>query len=465
MARVGLRRLPIRIRLTIAFTAVIAAVLGAGGLVLATEFARDFDAILDEQLEARLVDASAVLAESSNPQQALASGAEPLSQVYGPDGRLLATTTRAARSRLLSATEVRRAVERELVVARRSTPRGDVRVSAGPARTVDSPALALAVAEPLAARDAALARLRALLLIAGPLALLLAVYAGYQVASAALRPVARMRDRAERITEHDVAERLPVPETRDEIAALGQTLNALLERLDSALARERRLLADASHELRTPLTILRAEIQLALRQERSARELRQALASAEEQTKRLSRLANDLLVLARADQGRLPLRPEPLIAREVLASAARRSMGAAEAAARSIVIDPDSTLDSVLIADPDRTAQALDNLIANALAHGDGEVTLSVRDHDRRVELHVADRGPGLSRDLEGRAFERFSRGDRARSGAGTGLGLAIVAAIAHAHAGSAGARNRPDGGADVWISLPAASAHSALSR
>ena len=175
--------------------------------------------------------------------------------------------------------------------------------------------MVVAVGNALASHDGALERLRTLLLLVGPFALLLASYAGYQVAGAALRPVERMRRRAEQITEHDAAERLPVPDTRDEIEALGRTLNELLERLDAALARERRLLSDASHELRTPLTVLRTGIQVALRRERDVDELRAALESAEHEAGRVTRIAEDLLVVARADQGRLPLRLEPLVAR------------------------------------------------------------------------------------------------------------------------------------------------------
>jgi two-component system, OmpR family, sensor kinase len=347
---------------------------------------------------------------------------------------------------------VRDAVRARINIDRTGTSAGAARVAAGRAR---GPSLVVAVGEPLARRDEALDRLRDLLFIAGPLALLLATYAGYQVAGAALRPVERMRARAERVTEHDSSERLPVPETNDEIEALGLTLNELLGRLDAALARERRLLSDASHELRTPLAVLRTEVQLALRDERDVGELRAALASVGHEAERLSRLADDLLVLARADQGRLPIRAEPLDAGELLAAAAARAASAAEAAGRTVLAEPhDGPL--VVAADADRAAQALDNLVANALAHGGGAVALRARRANGRVELHVTDHGEGFPDGLLERAFERFSRADPARSGEGTGLGLAIVGAIAAAHGGDAGARNLAGGGADVWISLPA---------
>jgi two-component system, OmpR family, sensor kinase len=380
------------------------------------------------------------------------------------DGRVLASTSRLGRARLLSSADARRASRAELRRERVETPTGAVRVRARPGRGPDGELLAVAVGDPLARPDRALSRLRGLLFVAGPFALLLATYAGYQVAGAALRPVERMRARAEQITERDTAERLPVPPTGDEIADLGHTLNQLLERLDAALERERRLLSDASHELRTPLTVLRTEVQLALRGEQDAQELRAALESVASEAERLSRLADDLLVLARADQGRLPIRGARLDAQELLEAAARRARGSAVAAGRRVVASAPGG-DPALFADSDRAAQALDNLVANALAHGRGDVTLTAREVAGRVELHVTDQGEGLPEELLERAFDRFSRGDPARSSAGTGLGLAIVAAIAHAHEGGVGVRNLPAGGADVWMSLPTAASGDSAPR
>jgi heavy metal sensor kinase len=455
--RPAFRRLPIRLRLTIAFAGVLTVVLGASGVVLYTEFDRDLDEVIDRDLNARAADMAALVAEGRDPQRTLAASGERLAQIYGPAGRLLASTAAFSGTRALTGEQVREAARERLRIDRTDTPVGDARLRAVPASGGDGEPVVIVVGEPLARTDSSLDRLRELLLIAGPLALLLATYAGYQVARAALRPVERMRSRAEQITEHDTTERLPVPMTRDEIEALGHTLNELLGRLDAALGRERRLLSDASHELRTPLSVLRTEVQLALRGERDARELRGALESVGHETERLSRLAEDLLVLARSDQGRLPIRGEPLGAHELLEAAARRAQAAASASGRRVVAEQQGEDGAVALADPDRAAQALDNLVANALAYGRGEVRLSAREVEGQVELHVADQGDGFPPELLERAFDRFSRGDPGRSGEGTGLGLAIVDAIARAHGGRAGADNRPGGGADVWISLPSA--------
>jgi two-component system OmpR family sensor kinase len=453
--QLAFRRLPIRLRLTIAFAGVLTSVLAVGGLVLFTEFRGDFDKVIDENLTSRAADAAALVA-TGRPDAGLMRSREKLAQVYDAHGALAASTPALARARLLTVAEARRAGRGHLRVWRVDTPVGESRVQVRVAHSAAGP-LAVAVAEPLDRRDHSLDRLAELLLIVGPLALMLATYAGYQVAGAALRPVERMRVGAERITERDTAERLPVPGTNDEIEALGRTLNELLARLDGAILRERRLLADASHELRTPLSVLLAEVQVALRGERDTAELRAALEAVEHEARRLSRLASDLLVLARADGGQLPVQPEPLGARKLLADAAGRAAAAAAASGRALEIDAPPEL--VLLADPLRAAQALDNLVANALAHGDGDVTLAAEPAGDWVELHVRDEGHGFPDGLLERAFERFSRGDPGRPGGGAGLGLPIVASIAQAHGGEAGATNLPGGGAEVWLSLPAAGA------
>jgi signal transduction histidine kinase len=327
-------------------------------------------------------------------------------------------------------------------------------VRAVPTRREDGRRTVVAVADSLARVDQSLDRLRTLLLFAGPLALLLASIAGYEVAGAALRPVERMRRQAQLITDQRLSERLTPPAADDEIGALALTLNDLLARVETAVARERRLVSDASHELRTPLTTLRAEVDLALRGERDAAELRSALESASEETARMSRLADDLLVLARADQGRLPLKRETIRSGDLTTAAAGRARAAAGEAGRTLTATGDGE-DLIVVADRDRVVQALDNLVGNSLLHGAGAIELRALAAGEFVELHVVDEGAGFPEPLLERAFERFARGDEAPSGSGSGLGLSIVEAIASAHGGYAGARNRPEGGADAWIALP----------
>jgi two-component system OmpR family sensor kinase len=217
--------------------------------------------------------------------------------------------------------------------------------------------------------------------------------------------------------------------------------------------RASQLVSDASHELRTPLTALRTEVDLALLGNRDAGELRAALTSAAAEIRRVCRLADDILMLAQADHGKLPLQSLPMEPRELLEAAAGRARAAAWTRHRQIVVR-DLAAGTPLRGDPDRAAQALDNLVSNALKHGSGTITLTARDEGTLLGLHVADQGSGFAEDMAANAFQRFTRGKRARE-CGSGLGLSLVAAIAQAHRGVATIGNLPDGGADCCIALP----------
>jgi signal transduction histidine kinase len=311
----------------------------------------------------------------------------------------------------------------------------------------------LVVGSSLDDRNAALHSLDTLLLTAGTAALLLASFVGYLAITAALRPVEAMRRRAAEISAAEAGRRLPLPAAEDELRRLAETLNLMLGRLEEAIEHERAFVDDASHELRTPLATHRAELELALRYASSEEELRAAITSAVAEAERLSRLAEDLLVLARASEGKLALRLEGVPAMPLLESVRDRMATAAAAAEREVSADGADGIS--VTGDRPRLEQALGNLADNALRHGRGPVTLWARDQDGRVRLGVTDEGHGFPAEYLPRAFERFSRGDPARTGEGAGLGLAIVEAIARAHGGEAGAENRPGGGAEAWIELP----------
>ena len=444
-------RLPIRLRITLTFALVMAIVLAAtGGFV----YVRVGDALLtsvDQTLRSQATEAATRAHDEHGLVDPDASGGTTLAQLLDGNGTV-ARTTLAGLTPLLSPAEAARVgaggvVWRSLTLQK---PSGDWRVLAVPARGGG----AVAVARSLEPREETLHRLLHELTIAFPLALLLAAVAGYALAAGALRPVEAMRRRAAAVTATRPG-RLPVPRSRDEVSRLAVTLNDMLERLEAAFQHERRFLSDASHELRTPLALLRAELELALRRPRTAAELELALRSAAEETERLSRLAEDLLLIARADQGALPIRREHTPAADVLATVAERFAVRARSHAQTVHVED---VDAVLDADPLRVEQALGNLVDNALAYGGGSVTLAARLRDGVVELHVTDDGPGFPEDFVERAFDRFSRADDARGRGGTGLGLSIVALIAHAHGCGAGASNRPTGGADVWFAVPAAS-------
>ncbi len=445
-----LRRLPIRVRLTLPFALAMAAVLVAVGAFVYLRVGSTLLGTVDEGLAAQATEAESRLEDDEAPlldRDAIDSAS--VAQQLSADGKVL-------RSSVAGLPALVDARTRGMALAGRT-----VRIS-GPAPGLNgewrlqaeraSGGTVLVIGSPLTSRDESLDRLRREFLVAAPAALLLATLAGYLLAGAALRPVDAMRRQAEAIGAKTPDRRLPVPPADDEIARLASTLNDMLDRLEAALQHEQRFVSDASHELRTPLALLRTELELALRRPRSHDELELAVRSAAEETERLTKLAEDLLLIARSDQSSLPIRRQPVEARAVLDGVARRFEPRADELGRVVAVEPgeDATLD----ADPERLEQALGNLVDNALTHGGGAVSLAVRADGERVELHVVDEGPGFPPGFAERAFDRFSRGDDARGRGGAGLGLAIVQSIAASHGGSAGVANRDGGGADVWIAL-----------
>jgi two-component system OmpR family sensor kinase len=432
-----------------------AVVLVAVGAFVYSRVGSDLDHALDTSLRTRADDlaATATAAGGDAVEQVrprLVERDESLAQVIGPGDDVLYGSPGFENAPLLGGDELARAHRGPVFIDRDSVAGFDERV-----RLLARPAdgRVAVVGATREDREEALGSLRDVLLIGGPIALVLAALAAYGVATAALRPVNAMRGEAAEISRLGSGRRLPVPPGSDELAQLGGTLNEMLARLERSAERERAFVSSASHELRTPLALLKAELELALREGRSPQELRDAVASAAAESDRLVQLAEDLLVLARADEGRLPVRPEPLDAGELLATTARRFEARAAESGRELHVAGANGL--ALHADRLRAEQALANLVDNALRHGEGAIELVAEPAGEGVRLHVLDRGPGFDPGLDGRAFERFTRGDRARSRGGTGLGLAIVEAIARSHGRAAGAEARDGGGADAWIELP----------
>jgi two-component system OmpR family sensor kinase len=459
--RAALSRLSARLRVTLAFAGAMAVLLAGAGLFLYLRLGEQLDVTVDQGLRSRAGDVTALARQAGSGlngggRSPLTERGESLAQIVAPSGRVVDGSPGLRDRRLLSGDELRRARAGTVLVDRADPPVGDdgLRVLATPvsARGVH---LIVVVAASLEAAREAQQDLGRLLLLGFPIALLLASLAGYGAAAGALRPVESMRRRAREIQATRPGRRLPVPPSHDEVARLGGTLNEMLDRLEEALARERAFVADASHELRTPLAILKAELELALRDADSLEGFRDAITSAAEETDRLVQLAEDLLVLARSEHGRLPVRVGEADAAELLAAVVQRFGDRAAARGASLEVDaPDGLVVSV---DALRLEQALGNLVDNALRHGGTTIGLAARAGTAGVELHVSDDGPGFPPDFLPRAFERFTRADPARGRGGTGLGLAIVAAIAEAHGGRADAVNRAEGGADVWLALPEA--------
>ncbi len=453
-----MRALPIRVRLTLAFAVVMTAVLAGMGFFVYVRVANALVTSVDQSLALQAREAQGHAQEGRSLVDPDVAGGSTLAEFVTPTG-VVTRSSPAHLQLLLPKQDLSRIAGghrlRGSISLRR--PSGDWRylAVAGGGGTV------VVVARSLEAREESLHRLFRELLFASPLALLLASLAGYGLAAAALRPVEAMRRRAAAVSG-TAPGRLPVPSSRDEISRLATTLNEMLGRLEAAFDHERRFVANASHELRTPLAMLRTELELALRRPRSHGELEDAVRSAAQETNRLSQLAEDLLLIARADQGALPIRTEHVAVDDLFSTVADRF--ARRAHERAQEVDARPTRASV-DADPVRIEQALANLVENALAHGAGAIDLFAVERGDVVELHVADAGAGFPDGFLERAFDRFSRADEARSRGGSGLGLSIVALIAQAHGGSAHAANRPEGGADVWLTLPRTRATQSDSR
>jgi signal transduction histidine kinase len=448
------RSWPLRLQLTLAFASVVALVLAATGVLIYTEFRRNLDQVVHDDLAERSVAFRGLAASNVAPARIVALSGERFAQIYAPDGSVAASSRALGRQRLLTPAQ--------LAAARRATIRA-VRQPIAPTETGVLVAAfpigggrVAAVAESRDERERELDHLSTLLLICLPGALLLASLTGYQVAGAALRPVERMRARAAAIGDAELGERLPEPGTGDELDRLAGTLNELLERRQQALALERRVVSDASHELRTPISVLRTRLDVALRGPGDTASLREALEGAQADVARLARLADDLLVLARADEGRLPLRAEPLDVQDLLEAAVARHAAAAARAGRPLAAAVEVDGGAVVLGDADRLAQVLDNLVVNALRHGAGAITVVARraPSGPAIEIVVRDAGPGFPADFLPKAFDRFSQ---VVPGEGSGLGLALVEAIVRAHGGSVAASAAPGGGAEVRIGLPPA--------
>ena len=449
------RRLPIRVRLTLIFAAAMLFVLTACGVVVFERVRSQVDARIDLEVSRQ---ASALLSQIVSSRSGLAQGVthpqdrgRQVAQVLDSDGRVVASSPGLKRVPLLIGRQLQAALRHRVELDR---PKKDpllssVRLVSTPIRVPGHGSGVLIVGSSLDERAVSLSSLAFALVIVGALALLIATAAGYRLTRATLAPVELMSRRAADVSPSEPGVRLPLPPADDEIRALGTTLNDMLGRLEESLAREQAFVANASHELRTPLSNLRIELDLALRRPRSHEELVEALRSVQAEVDRLSDLADDLLVMARAEDGPLPIRLETLNLAELFATVRERF---GDQRQRICVADGSS---GHILADRSRIEQALANMVDNALLYSPGEVTLSSeRNSESGRELHVRDRGPGFPPEFLDQAFERFSRADPGRAGRGAGLGLSIVRMIARAHGGEAHAANR-DCGADVWLVIP----------
>jgi heavy metal sensor kinase len=455
-----------RIRLTLAYTLVVGLVLCAGGVGLWFIFSDASLAAIDGSLRGQ----AQILASGlrANGEAVLFNGGSALPS-QSPDGSPIGALVLAADGRvvdqagqapdpaaLLSMVRSDGAAAAEpvlstLTVAGASQRILLQRIDVGNGQ-VDALVLNRSLDEYLQSRNlmATLLSLTVLTLV------VVSAASGYWLAGLALRPVRIITVAARDLSEHSLDRRLQLDLPRDEIGTLAATFNQMLDRLEAAFATLQRFTADAAHELRGPLTALRSEVEVALHRPRDARHYRAALETVLAETERLSRVADQLLLLARADAGALAPRWTRLDVSDLLEETAERWRPLATRSGIDIAVDV--VADGEVTGDAELLRRLLNNLIDNAVRHtpADGTVTLSGEVGTARWRLAVVDTGPGVDPSVRATLFQRFTRADSARGWrtGGAGLGLSLAAAIAAGHAGTIRLDEAWTGGARFVVDL-----------
>ena len=459
-------RTPIRLRLTAWYVLVLAVVLAAVGVFVVTRLRSDLTAEVDRSLRSaseQIADGYRIegVPEFREVAQSLLDGPRDQgtgAQILAESGAVVVSVGYPAlRAPLVdsrTAAEVR--AGRRIVASRHAGPAGEhVRTIAMPVRRLGRRHV-LVASESLAEVDRAAHRVLILLLVGSAGALVVVALGGWWIARKALLPVERMTARADEIGIHDLSQRVVVPRARDEVGHLAETLNAMLGRLEQGVDARERLVADAAHELRAPLAAMRSELEVSLRHDPLDDTARRVLTSARDEVLRMGRIVDNLLTLARVDEGRLELLAGPLDLGELAGRAAQAQRGAAAAVGVEVVVDTDEEV--TIEADADRIDQVISNLIDNAIrfSPAGGQVRVRVWRDTGEAGIEVSDSGPGVVPEARERIFERFAREDPARGRAGgAGLGLAICREIVHAHGGRIWFEEGDPSGSRFVVALP----------
>jgi signal transduction histidine kinase len=443
----------LRSRLTLSLVLVLAVVLGAFSLLLYAGVART----LWRAMDARLDTEARALAEMA--EENAAGGYEfelegisalpefrdrqpsAYFQIWLPDGTVLARSS-SLRGRDLTGTGAVTLPDGRagrLVAA--SLPAHWV----GRAPTGERRTLHVAVARGTESEEAALARLRHLLAALGALAVLVAAGASAFTVWRGLRPAATLAGALDTVDAGHLGQRISVPRLPRELEPAVAKLNELLARLDDSFARERRFTADVSHELRTPLAGLRSLLEVAASRERTAPEYQAVVGEALDIVRQMHGLAENLLMLARLDARQVEVLNEPIALRAFVDDTWRPL--AARAHERRLVFENAVSPEATLVSDRDKLRLVLRNLLANAAAYTEAGGRIEVRSGEDCV-FEVWDSGPLISAEVLPRLFERFFRGDGARSGGNhSGIGLALVRAVCAPLRLAVNAANAPAGG------------------
>ena len=314
------------------------------------------------------------------------------------------------------------------------------------------------VAEPLTATASALSGLALIVLVAVPVTLAAAAFGGWFIADRALRPIDTITRQAQRISEQDLHHRLDLNLPDDEVGRLARTFDAMLGRLDAAFQRQRQFTADASHELRTPLTVMKTNLGVTLNRPRSAAQYETALMQIDGEVDRLTRLTNDLLLLARSDAGQSIGQPHPIDLAALVDDVATELRPLAQSKTLTLTCTAEST--ATVSGNADQLHRLFFNLIENAIKYtAAGSITARIHPQPDRVRVTIEDTGPGIAAEHLPHVFERFYRVDAARSReqGGSGLGLAIAHSIVTAHTGTLEVNSELGRGTTFTITLPLA--------
>ncbi len=435
----------IRVRITAAATVVVVAMLVATAIALLVSQRRALTEDVDDALRQRSSELAAAHDDEMLAGNVAGQGDEDaVAQVVGADGRVIAATANMADEPPLPAPpDGSRSLLRDTHL-----PADDSRYRL---LSVQIGGLTIHTATPLDDIDESVATLRRSVSVAIPAVAAALAALVWLLVGRTLRPVEAIRAEVADITGASLHRRVPEPASRDEIARLAQTMNAMLDRVEAAAEKQRRFVADASHELRTPLARMRSELEVDLAHPGTA-DLRATHRSVLDETRNLENLVDDLLLLARSDGRAGPFRRVPVDLDDlVLAEAGRlRSEG-------RFTVDISGVSAGQVTGDPTELARAIRNLSENAARHAATAVAFGVTERDGAVQVCVSDDGPGIPESERARVFERFTRLDAARatSTGGAGLGLAITRAIVERHGGTLGIDPAHAPGARFVMSIP----------
>jgi signal transduction histidine kinase len=422
----------VRARTTLLAASVVAVALVAGAAAVLVTLQHQLLRGVDDTAKARARDLASVAAAGALPPHLTPRDEDEFVQVVNGSGAVVATSGGHA-DRVLASFPVqdRGPAVGQVSVVGDGGEREDFRVW-GVRGWSDGEPLAIYVGTNLEPVEDTVTRVRGLLLGVLPLLLGLLALSAWVLLGRALRPVEAIRAEVADISDRALDRRVPVPRAEDEVGRLARTMNAMLDRLEAASRRERTFVADASHELQSPLTALRTQLEVALAHGTAA-DWRRTAAALLTDSQRMERLVRDLLFLARADGVPGPHPVSPLDLDDIVLAEATRLR-----ATTATRLDTSRVSAAPVCGSRDELTRLTRNLLENADRHSASAVLVELATHDGSVRLVVQDDGPGIPTGERERIFDRFVRGDGARShDGGTGLGLAIVKEIAERHGGS----------------------------